>query len=398
MPYYRRGKTRRCPLGPFDEEDPETEVIRPRNIQLLPGYLAALLIHHHGLNAKTTYQERYGAIQARGELDMCRDVLAWFRTACTAARSGGGALNGVQSVYHVLTPVLLPGDVYRCMTSKVRHDLPALAPPDVLTGDVTGTLAGALRALTESRGGRTGEAADRSTREPKSVQETYKETYRMLLRFTNVAQVEAVPTIWNRLAKNAGKSEYHTIMVQEFQRVCMARGLITDIYTPVVTASFKQMIVSLQFVGNGIDDLGTGCQTFHVSYSGNANKHYQQALEDANVSNQLAQGEQKNASLFDYRTTRQREAEEVISRHTRSMHYADAILCCVVSARHCSKGQDPTINLLTRCGTSQQRYRTHHRSSRSGTTSWPVTQHLQTCISHSSCGQSKSVHTNTFMP
>ena len=33
------------PLGPFVKADPETEVVRPRHIQLVPGYYAALLIH-----------------------------------------------------------------------------------------------------------------------------------------------------------------------------------------------------------------------------------------------------------------------------------------------------------------------------------------------------------------
>jgi hypothetical protein len=41
------------PLGPFDAEmDPETEVVRPRHMQLVPGYHVALFVHWRGLSAK----------------------------------------------------------------------------------------------------------------------------------------------------------------------------------------------------------------------------------------------------------------------------------------------------------------------------------------------------------
>jgi hypothetical protein len=35
--------------------------------------------------------------------------------------------------------------------------------------------------------------------------------------------------------------------------------IVTEIYTPVITTTLKQMITSLQFAGLGIDDLTTGC-------------------------------------------------------------------------------------------------------------------------------------------
>jgi hypothetical protein len=33
------------PLGPFTDEVPETEVVRTRNAQVIPGYYATLLVH-----------------------------------------------------------------------------------------------------------------------------------------------------------------------------------------------------------------------------------------------------------------------------------------------------------------------------------------------------------------
>ena len=289
------------PLGHYTEEDPETKVVRPRHVQLVLGYYVALIVHRRGISAKVAFQELYGAMLARDEVAVCQDVLlTWLKVACSA-RGGGGALNGDPAVLHPLTVLHLPGDVYRYMIGKVRADLPALAAPDAFTTEVTGTLAGALRALT--REGRDEGAEERAGREANSVQDVYKETYRTLLRFCNVAQAEVIAPVWKRLA-NCTKSEQHTILVQEFQRVCMARGLSTELYVPIVTSTLKQMIAGFQFTGHGVDDLSTGCQPLLVSYAGSSN--HLQALEAASIGNQLAQGEQ-SANLTDYRMLREKE-------------------------------------------------------------------------------------------
>jgi hypothetical protein len=135
------------------------------------------------------------------------------------------------------------------------------------------------------------------------VADSYRETYRTLLRFGNVGSVTELAPLWNRLA-NCHKSEQHTILTQEFHKVCMARGLSTEYYAPVVTTSLKQMVVGFQFVGHGPDDLASGCQPFLVTYSGKED-HYR-AVTTADEGNQLSRGEQ-NANLSDYREIRAKE-------------------------------------------------------------------------------------------
>ena len=210
------------PLGPFEDGDPETEVVRPRNAQVIPGYYAAILIHRRGVSTKMAYEEIHGAMQARGELALCHDVvLTWLRVACTA-RGGGGLQNGVPVVYHPLLPVHVPDAVYEFLTSKVRGDLPALAGPSESSAELTGTLAGALRALTRTAGGTGTDEEGRGSKEAKSVQDVYRETYGTLLQYCRVAQVGDVAPLWRRLA-NCTKSERYTIVTQELQRVCMER-------------------------------------------------------------------------------------------------------------------------------------------------------------------------------
>ena len=133
-------------------------------------------------------------MQARNEIDLCRDVLSWLKAACTA-RGGGGLQNGVPVVYHPLASVILPAAVYRYLTSKVHADLPALGAPDAATGALAGTLTGALlRALTRATGG--GGTDEDRAREPKPVQDVYRETFGMLIRYCNVAQPEEVAPLW----------------------------------------------------------------------------------------------------------------------------------------------------------------------------------------------------------
>lgn len=312
------------PLGPFnDENEPETEVVRPRNVQVIPGHYASLLIHRRGVSAKVAYQELQELMQAAwNEMDLCRDVLTWLRAACTA-RGGGELQNSVPVVYHPLAAVHLPEAVYQYLTSKVLSNLPALAEPNSASAELTGTLAGALRALTRTSGGTDEE--ERGSREPKSIQEVYRETFSTLLRYCNVAQADRVAPLWRQLA-NCTKSEQYTILSQEFQRMCGEQKLATDIYVPVVTTALKQMITGFQFVGHGVDDLGSGCQPFQVVYSGGAN--HVEALEVASLSNQLNQGNH-NANLSDVRTIREKEILKFLTdiSQTCITLYRFAVLC-----------------------------------------------------------------------
>ena len=227
-------------------------------------------------------------------------------------------------VYHPLGPVHVPDAVYEFLTSKVHSDLPALAGAAGTGADITGTLAGALRALTRASGGG---GTDGGTKEPKSISEVYRETYGTLLLYCRVTESSAVAPVWTRLA-NCAKSERYTIVTQELQCVCMERKkLAPEVYVPVVTTALLQMIVGFQFAGFRSDDLGTGCQPFSVAYSGGAN--HVATLSAANLSSQqLTQGDQ-NANLADMRVIRESEklnAPTDISQTCITMHRY-AVLC-----------------------------------------------------------------------
>jgi hypothetical protein len=86
-------------LGPFAEGAPDTEVVRPRNLQLLPSKYAPLLLQNDGLSPCRAFHALHEAIALHGELEACRDVLVWLRAASTARGGGGGARRQARQWY-----------------------------------------------------------------------------------------------------------------------------------------------------------------------------------------------------------------------------------------------------------------------------------------------------------
>ncbi|KAI2489206.1 hypothetical protein MHU86_25383 [Fragilaria crotonensis] len=287
-------------LGPYGAEALGTEVVRPRITQVLPTKYAAALIHRDGVSPAVAYQELHGMFTADGLLDACADVLAWLRVACTA-RGGGGDLAGAPAVAQIFPLLLLPAAISDYVAAKVYADLPkrqqgGREAPDGLDQMVTAVQQLAANVV---------EVGGRSNREPKGVMEAYRETYPVLLRYCQVETIEELPPLWGRLARGA-KGEQQSVIQQEMTNVCTERGLTPDLYCPAVTSGLKQMVSSLNFAGNGPDDLSAGCQPFLVVYTSQTD-HYR-ALDEATVANQLDQGA-ANAPWPTYATSGKRRGQ-----------------------------------------------------------------------------------------
>lgn len=80
-------------LGPYAPDTPGTELVRPRTTQVIPTKYAAALVHRDGVSPDRAYQELQGMFAADDVLEVCADVLAWLRVACTA-RGGGWRSRG----------------------------------------------------------------------------------------------------------------------------------------------------------------------------------------------------------------------------------------------------------------------------------------------------------------
>lgn len=190
-----RNKGGRNLLGPYPEgvAEERTELVCPRHIQLVPSQYVLDLIGSDGVHPRQAYQSLTAAMEADGTFDNCRDVLTWLRTASTA-RGGGGAQAAVPAVSLVFPGVHLPQAVYQYVASKIHGDLPALRTGHGYGGDVGGLggiappaqqVAELMRLLAEGRAPRRDEG-EPTTREPKLVQDVYRETYLSLLRYSRV--------------------------------------------------------------------------------------------------------------------------------------------------------------------------------------------------------------------
>ena len=185
-------------------------------------------------------------------------------------QAGSGASSGID-----LPTAITPGIGQRVRRLKVYADLPGLQRGGAAAQGGADPMMLAIQQLAANVAGGQG------GREPKGVMEAYRETYYpVLLRYCQVATVDKLTPIWGRLACGA-KGEQQSIITQEMANV--NRGLTTDLYCPAVTTGLKQMVNSLNFAGNGPDDLAAGCQPFLVAYT-TQHEHYL-ALDEATVAN-----------------------------------------------------------------------------------------------------------------
>lgn len=158
-------------LGPYTELDPETEVVRTRHMQLVPGRYASLLIHRRRIRPKHAYQELVGAIQAQNEADACADVITWLHAACST-RGRAGVQMAVPSVLYSYPPLHLLPEAYQYVTAKVRADLPALAPERDDAGDPVAAALLRLLGLARDASNRAEKGAAKA---PKTIVESYKQ-------------------------------------------------------------------------------------------------------------------------------------------------------------------------------------------------------------------------------
>lgn len=152
-----------------------------------------------------------------GVLKACADVLAWLSMGCTA-RSGAGELAAVPAVAQTFPLLLLPDAVSDNVATKVYADVPGRrtrgseAPPAGGLDQVVNAVQ-QLAANVAEAGGRGG------GRESKGIMDAYQETYPVLLCYCQVATVEELAPLWNRLARGS-KGEQQSVIQQEMTSVC----------------------------------------------------------------------------------------------------------------------------------------------------------------------------------
>jgi hypothetical protein len=155
---------------------------------------------------RQVYLDLTTIMEQDGTFDDCRDALVWLRTASTARGGGGGAHSGVPSVSLSFPGVHLPQPVYQYVASKIYSDLPALREGHPLAATEQPTWLQPNKwpsscGLWRRPHQRANDGVQ--DREPKQVQDVYRETYLLLLRHNRVEHTEDLAPIWRRLANSA---------------------------------------------------------------------------------------------------------------------------------------------------------------------------------------------------
>jgi hypothetical protein len=133
-----------------------------------------------------------------GVLEARADVLAWLSVACTAC-GGAGNLAGMPAVTQLFPLLLLPDAVSDYAAGKVLSDLPERHGPRVATAaHALDPMITAVEQLADNVRGAGG-----CGRKPMGVvEEAYRKTLSVLKRYCQVATVEELAPLWNRLARN----------------------------------------------------------------------------------------------------------------------------------------------------------------------------------------------------
>ena len=68
------------PLGPYIETDPKREVVRPRNVQLIPGYYATLHLRGEILTSKIITKKNFKVTNIFTEVpEENHQILSFFK-------------------------------------------------------------------------------------------------------------------------------------------------------------------------------------------------------------------------------------------------------------------------------------------------------------------------------
>jgi hypothetical protein len=118
-----------------------------------------------------------------------------------------------------------------------------LRPPGPAGQVAPGTdVAGLVGALAEVQQQGRRERAEDGDREPKQITEVYRETYTTLVQTLQSQTHPKMSHPCGNASRNSAKGEQHTVIANEFNRVCRAKGLAPELYCPIVTTTVKQMI------------------------------------------------------------------------------------------------------------------------------------------------------------
>jgi hypothetical protein len=247
-------------VGPFDEDDPFTELVRARFFTPVPKAYIPLVMGQPHWTPRQLWVALAGQIAADGRNIPCAPLLKWLRLASTVTAGAGGNAPAAPPVISV-DPLEVPlADEWlnRRVWSWVSSDLPALAHR---TGGAASVMTDSLVALTmEFAKQREDAAAARSAaKAPKTMSEKYPEATEGLCRICEVTTDAELPPFWAVFA-SCNKKEGLFALQQALDLRGSQSGSAGQV--PVASPVLFERISNFAFHSRNVDDLTSGLSPF----------------------------------------------------------------------------------------------------------------------------------------
>lgn len=251
----------RCTVvGPYDDDDPGTEVLAPRRMMYLPPKYAPIALAHPNLTAREAWEKLGGIILSGGGAEdrivEARPLLTWLRIACTV--NGVGSYPLLSEAPSFPHPPILALDL--SIETQLKRDLPGLvtpAGPDSGTTAVINHLTGEfLRVHTQSSQSETRARA-------KTPDTYYGQGVVILCHLTYSLGSDQLPAIYHDLAQSPKRTERQAVE-ERFRAVSDPLALLE--YVPPATAGLTKKITSCDFSHYDLSDLKAGIHPFCTTY------------------------------------------------------------------------------------------------------------------------------------
>jgi hypothetical protein len=246
-------------LGPFGKEDAGTDVIRVRQVMLVPFRYVRILLERP-LTPREAWVQVAGAIYNDGAQVACEPLLDWLRVAIT--RQGENQASRLQQE-HPRVPLMLPALVQR-RWQLIITDLPALSSGATMAAGHV--IASSLNALvSDNREFRTADEARREQSSARTPEKCFgRNGVLKLLRLCHVTTSDNLPDMWVQMANEPRRQDGIVTIQQSFDSMAQSLGLF-GVHIPI-TPDLVAKIRSVALEMSNEDDLMTGIHPFTFAY------------------------------------------------------------------------------------------------------------------------------------
>ena len=257
-------------VGPFHDRDPDTQVIRSRNVlPVPPAYINIVL--DKTLTPRELWDQLRGSIIADGREEECQLLMEWLlmgltrRPGATTTDPPRSPLNSLGSLPMVYPVMRVDAALQHHRWEILRSDLPALDPSRLAPSDQMVGLVEALRTEQAAARHEQSEACNRASA-PKEPSEASPQAAVLWRRYCGVTVDAQLPALYHTWA-NSTKAE-RRVALQAALDERVNSGLGASRVTPLATKELYELLFQARLASHihEAEDLTKGVSPFTCGY------------------------------------------------------------------------------------------------------------------------------------